>query len=66
MDTSSPMMQALVRKARRNKGKADIEFFARYYLGHILDNKTPPFHIEIRKTLLTEKRIGKAPPPGFS
>jgi len=66
MEKSSPMMIALIRKARRDKSRNDIEFFASYYLSHILDNKTPPFHIEIRKILTLEKRIGIAAPRGFA
>ena len=66
MDDKKLLLQAAVRKTRRDKGRADIEFFASHYLSHILDNKTPPFHIEIRKALLTEKRIGIAAPRGFA
>lgn len=59
-------MAALIRKKRRDDGKADIEYFAQYYLSHILENKTPEFHVEIRKMLFKYKRLGIAAPRGFA
>lgn len=57
---------AILRKKRRDDGKKDIEYFAGYYLGHILENKTPDFHVEIRKLLFKHKRLGLAAPRGFA
>src|SRR3990167_11019764 len=59
-------IQALQRTQRRNQARADIEFFTSYYLSHVLENKTPAFHIEIRKMLFKHNRLGIAAPRGFA
>src|SRR3990167_6618288 len=66
-DKNKELLQAaILRKKRRDGAKADIEYFASYYLSHILSNKTPAFHIEIRKMLFSHKRLGIAAPRGFA
>jgi len=56
----------LIRKARRDKAKDDILFFAEYYLSHILENETPLFHKEILRLLQSENRLAIAAPRGFA
>lgn len=57
---------ALEKKARRLQAKDDIEFFAKYYLPHILLDKTPAFHKEIRSMIFKYNRLGIAAPRGFA
>jgi predicted phage terminase large subunit-like protein len=60
------LISAIIRKARRERAKNDILFFAQYYLSHILQNETPLFHKEILRLLQTENRLGIAAPRGFA
>jgi predicted phage terminase large subunit-like protein len=60
------LLSALMRKARRQRAKEDILYFAEYYLPHIVSNRTPVFHQEIMKLLSTENRLGIAAPRGFA
>jgi len=62
----SELLSAILRKARRDRARDDIEYFAEYYLSHILQDKTPIFHKEMRRMLLSESRIGIAAPRGFA
>lgn len=66
LQSSEALASAWLRKERRDKGKKDIEYFASYYLSHILQNKTPAFHVEIRKMLFEHTRLGIAAPRGFA
>ena len=59
-------LSAVLRKARRDRGREDTIWFSQYYLSHILENKTPLFHLEIFKLLKKEKRLGIAAPRGFA
>lgn len=60
------LLAAILRKKRRDNAMADIEYFTSYYLSHILENETPAFHIEIRKLIFKNKRLGIAAPRGFA
>jgi predicted phage terminase large subunit-like protein len=60
------LYSAILRKARRDRGREDILYFAQYYLPHIFTNTTPLFHKEILSLLRTEKRLGIAAPRGFA
>ena len=60
------LVSAIIRKARRDKAKHDVLFFAEYYLLHILESKTPLFHKEIIRLLQTENRLCIAAPRGFA
>ena len=60
------LVSALKRKARRDKARDDIEYFAEYYLHHFLENEVPIFHKEMRKLFFTEKRLAIAAPRGFA
>lgn len=60
------LASAILRKARRDRARQDIQFFSEYYLPHILENKTPLFHKEIIRLLQSENRLGIAAPRGFA
>tara|TARA_R100000750_G_scaffold45244_2_gene30377 strand:+ start:1466 stop:3013 length:1548 start_codon:yes stop_codon:yes gene_type:complete len=60
------LMSAIIRKARRDRTRNDIQFFAEYYLPHILESKTPLFHKEIMRLLQSELRLCLAAPRGFA
>lgn len=60
------LISALARKARRDRAKDDILYFAEYYLSHILESETPLFHKEILRFLQTENRLCIAAPRGFA
>jgi len=60
------LISAIIRKARRDRAKDDILFFAQYYLPHILENETPLFHKEILRLLFSENRLCIAAPRGFA
>ncbi len=60
------LISALIRKARRDRARNDILYFAEYYLPHILENETPLFHKEILRLLFSENRLGIAAPRGFA
>lgn len=60
------ILSALLRKARRDRGKEDILWFTEYYLSHFLEHRTPLFHKEIFKLLESENRLGIAAPRGFA
>lgn len=61
------LRSALLRKQRRDQAREDIQFFAEYYLPHLLENKTPQFHREILSLLTRpENRLGIAAPRGFA
>ncbi len=60
------LISAVIRKARRDRARDDILYFAEYYLSHILENQTPLFHKEIFRLLFSENRLGIAAPRGFA
>lgn len=60
------LISALARKARRDRAKDDILYFAEYYLPHILESQTPLFHKEIMRLLMSENRLCIAAPRGFA
>lgn len=60
------LISALIRKARRDRAKDDILYFAEHYLPHILESETPLFHKEIMRLLRTESRLCIAAPRGFA
>ena len=66
LENNPALISALIRKKRRIDAENDIEYFASYYLGHILENKTPAFHVEIRQMLFKYNRLGIAAPRGFA
>ena len=57
---------ALIRKARRDKAKEDIEYFTECYLPDFMKDKTPVFHKEVRRLLMKETRLAIAAPRGFA
>jgi predicted phage terminase large subunit-like protein len=63
---NSILASALFRKQRRDKARGSLEFFAGYYLPHILEDATPYFHKEIYNLLGTENRLCIAAPRGFA
>lgn len=65
-EISEFLKSAIIRKARRDRARDDILFFAEYYLPHILENETPLFHKEILRLLNTENRLCIAAPRGFA
>jgi len=60
------IISGLMRKARRDKARDDIEYFADYYLPDFSKDKTPHFHKEIRQLLKKETRLAIAAPRGFA
>lgn len=60
------LLSAILRKARRDRARYDLLYFAEYYLDHLLLHKSPPFHKEILRLLQTENRLGIAAPRGFA
>ena len=63
---SKRLLIELIKKARRDRGRDDIEYFAEYYLGHFFDNEVPEFHREIRNMVRAESRLCIAAPRGFA
>lgn len=60
------LVSAIIKKARRDRAKDDIQFFAEYYLPHVLTDRSPDFHREILNLSQKEKRLGVAAPRGFA
>lgn len=60
------LVSAIIKKARRQRAKDDIQFFAEYYLPHVLTDKSPEFHKEILNLAQNERRLGVAAPRGFA
>lgn len=60
------IISALTRKARRDRAKDDIEYFAEYYLSHFMEDDIPIFHKEMRRLFFKELRLVVAAPRGFA